>query len=311
MGKQNIKENNGGEKPLRQGKSLTKGRKRKTEPGLSIDPDSSPDSHWDNIPYHAIKELPTANSKLQTENMEVHHHPQLEHKPKPWKEYLLEGLMIFLAVTMGFFAETIRERISDNKKGNEYIRSFVEDLRTDTANFSELLAFDQNKMDGLNNLAPCYGIIEKDNWSTLCLVPILKRAVSNRTMNFSDGTMQQLKNAGGFRLLNKTDKDSIVAYDHATRIYQNFESTLFQERQNIVRSAIVKLGNFKASAAVPDSIKTDVETPLLFSNDKASLNEFFNDLLLYKKANSSQMSLIKKLKKQAVNLIKYFDNEYN
>ncbi|MFB9842968.1 hypothetical protein [Mucilaginibacter ginsenosidivorans] len=23
--------------------------------------------------------------------MEVHHHPQLEHKPKPWKEYLLEG----------------------------------------------------------------------------------------------------------------------------------------------------------------------------------------------------------------------------
>ncbi len=31
--------------------------------------------------------------------MEVHHHPDLHHKPKKWKEYFLEFLMIFLAVT--------------------------------------------------------------------------------------------------------------------------------------------------------------------------------------------------------------------
>src|SRR5689334_23460696 len=48
------------------------------------------------------------NSK--SESMEVHHHPQVE--KKNLKEYLLEGLMIFVAVTLGFFAETIREHIS-------------------------------------------------------------------------------------------------------------------------------------------------------------------------------------------------------
>jgi hypothetical protein len=48
-------------------------------------------------------------------NMEVHHHPEVE--KKGFKEYILEGLMIFLAVTMGFFAETIREDISDRAKG--------------------------------------------------------------------------------------------------------------------------------------------------------------------------------------------------
>ena len=39
--------------------------------------------------------------------MEVHHHP----KPgkKNFKEYFLEFLMIFLAVSLGFFAEQIRE----------------------------------------------------------------------------------------------------------------------------------------------------------------------------------------------------------
>jgi hypothetical protein len=45
--------------------------------------------------------------------MEVHHHPHVE--KKSFKEYLLEGLMIFLAVTMGFFAENIREHFSEKK----------------------------------------------------------------------------------------------------------------------------------------------------------------------------------------------------
>jgi hypothetical protein len=52
--------------------------------------------------------------------MEVHHHPQLEHKPKPWKEYLLEYLMIFLAVMTGFFAESYREHLSERSKEYEY-----------------------------------------------------------------------------------------------------------------------------------------------------------------------------------------------
>jgi len=46
--------------------------------------------------------------------MEVHHHPQVE--KKGFKEYFLEFLMIFLAVTLGFFAENIREKITEHKK---------------------------------------------------------------------------------------------------------------------------------------------------------------------------------------------------
>lgn len=40
--------------------------------------------------------------------MEVHH-PHVPTHSKPWKEYLLEGLMIFIAVTLGYGAENIRE----------------------------------------------------------------------------------------------------------------------------------------------------------------------------------------------------------
>src|SRR5450755_3242260 len=70
----------------------------------------------------------------ETENMEVHHHPDLHHKPKKGKEYFLEFLMIFLAVTMGFIAENLREHITNRSKEKEYIRAFIRNVQDDTAN---------------------------------------------------------------------------------------------------------------------------------------------------------------------------------
>src|ERR1700704_1737560 len=84
----------------------------------------------------------------EIDTMEVHHHPQVE--KKNFKEYFLEFLMIFLAVTMGFFAENIRERIVDNDKEIHYIKSIVEDLNKDKAETFTALSVQQvtiNKMD--------------------------------------------------------------------------------------------------------------------------------------------------------------------
>jgi hypothetical protein len=74
----------------------------------------------------------------KTENMEVHHHPDLHHEPKKWKEYFLEFLMIFLAVTMGFFAENIREGISNKEKEKKYMESMLVDLKKDTAEITQI-----------------------------------------------------------------------------------------------------------------------------------------------------------------------------
>jgi len=68
--------------------------------------------------------------------MEVHHHPDLHHKKKNFKEYFLEFLMIFLAVTLGFFAESLREHVNDNPKEHEYIVALKKNLATDTVNLS-------------------------------------------------------------------------------------------------------------------------------------------------------------------------------
>src|SRR5580658_7068297 len=72
--------------------------------------------------------------------MEVHHHPEVE--KKGIKEYILEGLMIFIAVTMGFFAESIRENITNGEHVKQLTMQLVGDLKNDTANLQENIIYE-------------------------------------------------------------------------------------------------------------------------------------------------------------------------
>src|ERR1700688_4133097 len=83
--------------------------------------------------------------------MEVHHHPDVE--KKNFKEYLLEFIMIFLAVTMGFFAESIRENLADHSKEKEYIRSMIADLKNDTAMLRDVIDVNVKRVSGIDSLS--------------------------------------------------------------------------------------------------------------------------------------------------------------
>ena len=83
--------------------------------------------------------------------MEVHHHPDLHHKKKNFKEYFLEFLMIFLAVTLGFFAESFREHLVNKEKENHYIQSVISDLRADTLNLHYNLKHERREYEMLDS----------------------------------------------------------------------------------------------------------------------------------------------------------------
>jgi hypothetical protein len=261
------------------------------------------------------KDTGTVNPNQETENMEVHKHPHHVTHKKKWGEYLLEFLMLFLAVFLGFLAENFREHQVEKQRGKQYIESFYNDLETDTATFSKLITYNNEKIMGLNGMFECYDSIRKDWKTTSCLVSILKHSGGNRGINFSNGTMQQLKNAGGFRLLNKDDRDSIIRYDKATQAYLNFQSTALQQSQDDVRSTASMLKDFTANkflfkgSAGADS--STIEVPMLFSNDKSLLNKYFNDIFRYRTMTQGQQKSVDALKEQATQLIEYFKTKYH
>ena len=59
--------------------------------------------------------------------MEVHH--QSHTARKKWTHYFWEFLMLFLAVTLGFFVENQREHFVKHRRERQYVRSFLGDLK--------------------------------------------------------------------------------------------------------------------------------------------------------------------------------------
>jgi hypothetical protein len=158
--------------------------------------------------------------------MEVHHHPDLHHKKKNFKEYFLEFLMIFLAVTMGFFAESFREHLVNSEKEHHYAESLYDDLKKDTVSLTTTISQQEMLMQKIQNAVNINMSILKDTvyqhlfyrnfiyayeW-----VPIFIR---------NDATITQLKSAGGFNAIsNHSLADSISRLDnYFDRIKYNTE----------------------------------------------------------------------------------------
>jgi hypothetical protein len=135
----------------------------------------------------------------------------------------------------------------------------------------------------------------------------------------TDRTIKQLANAGGFRLLEKEDADSIIVYQNAFALLQDFQSTIFQEAQDNVRNIYNRIANFKANVSVKLSNTgtslylpgNDLTTTQLFSGDKPLLNEYFNDLLVYSRIILSQQDQLVKLKQEQMILLEYFKKKYH
>src|SRR5258706_4777402 len=70
--------------------------------------------------------------------MEIHphHHDHPQHKEKLWTHYALDFFMLFLAVFCGFLTENFRESRIDNERARVYMENLYQDLKDDTANFS-------------------------------------------------------------------------------------------------------------------------------------------------------------------------------
>ena len=77
--------------------------------------------------------------------MEVHHPHHPAHKKK-WSEYIIEFIMLFTAVTLGFFAENIRESIAENHKKKELLIAVAEDFNKDIKQIEFHKQFDLNKI---------------------------------------------------------------------------------------------------------------------------------------------------------------------
>lgn len=83
--------------------------------------------------------------------MEVHH-PHHPTQKKKWSEYVLEFVMLFAAVTLGFFAENVREHQVIEHKTHQNLHSIILDLKKDSVLLQERIKEYKNTSLYLNKL---------------------------------------------------------------------------------------------------------------------------------------------------------------
>lgn len=129
-----------------------------------------------------------------------------------WSNYFKEFIMLFLAVFLGFMAENYRAFLDEKSDEKEYIQSYIEDLKLDTAAIAKnqrLRVLKISRLDSFMKLLSLYDPAghEKDLY--------FFGRIMMRTTSFqpNDQTITQLRQSGGLHTIhNRQAADSIMSY---------------------------------------------------------------------------------------------------
>jgi hypothetical protein len=230
--------------------------------------------------------------------MEVHHHSHSSRKK--WTHYFWEFLMLFLAVFCGFLAENKREHIIEHRREVLYMRSMLDDLKTDIAMFENSISLRASRIQMIDSLINLLG--SSLTGEKLNEVYFYARNISPPTNIFStDGTLQQLKSAGNLRLIrNREIANRILAYDQEVR-QVFFEMGDEIEIRAEYRQLASKVFNTRIFFEMQqnNSIVKPANATALFSNDPTLINEYIGGTQYLKKVHTTQLIRSQKLRMMA------------
>lgn len=158
------------------------------------------DSH---APQPAIINLSADKAGIQpaTTDMDTHAHHLHKAPGKKFWHYFFEFFMLFLAVTLGFFVENLRERMIENHRENEFSKALYSELSDDSvvaANKIKIRLDKEKDMDYLNHFF-------KDSLLTSLprqFYPAYTTStylINTYAFEPKDGILSQLRNSGSLR----------------------------------------------------------------------------------------------------------------
>lgn len=227
--------------------------------------------------------------------MEVHAHTHTERKKIT--HYLWEFLMLFLAVFCGFLAENQRELMVEHKREKEFMKTMLEDLRTDSIKLTLMMEFFEtvkSKYDSVSNLLAT----PVSATALLKAYRIVAELDDIANFNYTNRTVSQLKYAGGFRIIRKqnvakgiADYDAFVInnFSHGQDDYQLF----FHELEKLKRTVFdYKIINRMGRWDVGKLGEMDVSQFIRFP-------EWNNDSLLMSMIDASEKNYTKQTRAEA------------
>jgi hypothetical protein len=176
--------------------------------------------------------------------MEVHHH---SHHPKKIKEYITEFVMLFAAVTLGFFAENVREHQVEKHREISYLKNVNEDLKLDLRNIDFVINQNTVRLHAMDTL---FLSIKNNTIKDADVYYYIRNLALRATFESSHIGLDQIKSAGGLRMIKNTDIISgIQEYERMINSIEKLEN---------VRERTLEQARFKMAVVFDPSISYEM-----------------------------------------------------
>jgi hypothetical protein len=252
--------------------------------------------------------------------MEVHHHPKVENPAhggtgKKFKEYFFEFLMIFLAVTLGFFAENIRENIANHVREISYMQGIVNDLKADTSEIRFIIRgqdFMLKQFEAALSISPqqLHNAALQDSFYHHYMY------FYSFTVYFiaHNKTISQLRNNGGLTIISQQNViDSISELNHFYDYYEVVDNGAYNDlyMKTIEEGAkVISCPPLMSSMNLPvPSISHDL--PAFIRDDLTTTRELYNYINMEKGQLEQCMSAQENYRTKAGRLITFINKEYH
>jgi len=117
---------------------------------------------------------------------------------KKWYVYFIDFIMLFVAVTLGFYAENVRDQQSDKNREISYLKNVHEDLLVDIKRFEFVKSSNNFRLLMLDSL---HMEISKASPDLPSLYYYIRNLALRTTFESSHLGLDQIKSSGGFRLI--------------------------------------------------------------------------------------------------------------
>jgi hypothetical protein len=254
--------------------------------------------------------------------MEVHAHSHTARKK--WTHYFWEFLMLFLAVSLGFYAENTRETILHKKEVKTQLNAMLSDLQSDIMLFDSVT---QRNSHGAEMADSLVNLLHADIDNTTEIYFAARTVTANLGYYFSNSkSFDQLKAAGLLRYIkNKSLLDSIGSYYASFQWLSNqidllrlkmdevhkgntrlFDSYVFHEMMKNI-----KLISNSGIGGTRTNISKPLVKPVLLSTDTRDINTVSLNYHYYSTTIKFYTRNAIALQNRAKNLMEMIKQEYH
>lgn len=196
--------------------------------------------------------------------------------------------MLFLAVFCGFLAEYQLEHVIEHQREKTFMRTLSEDLDADANTLERYSGWRAAVGLDFDSLLVSLSSPHPDQYGLSIYRQVNRSAMRFGLPDLNEGTIQQLKNAGGLRLIRQ--KEVVSAINKHYLMVARMRAAYDTER--LIRVKLMEAGADLLDAKLSMDLKQSPDAYSLVTRDRATINRYMNHILAARATNQSLMTNI-------------------